>query len=85
MKQPETIRNDDHVVIGTNIKRIREMKKIKGVELIKDVNLLGVDLNTFSLSKIEAGTQHITVSQLKAIAQVLCCSYDDLLKETFNN
>lgn len=80
MQNEVMIKNDEHIRIGTNIKRMRSAIPMKASELIRQVNLLGVELNTFSLSKIEANTQHIKASQLKAIAQVLGCSTDDLLK-----
>ena len=75
-----SIKNDEHILIGSNIKRIRTAQGIKSAELIRQVNLLGVELNTFSLSKIEANTQHIKASQFKAIMEVLQCSADELLK-----
>ncbi|MBQ3011058.1 MAG: helix-turn-helix transcriptional regulator [Oscillospiraceae bacterium] len=76
------IKNDDNILIGSNIKRLRTQRGMKATELIRQVNLLGVDLNTFSLSKIEANTQHIKASQFKAIMQVLECSAGELLKES---
>ena len=78
----QNIKNDDKILIGSNIKRIRTAKKMKSAELIRQVNLLGVDLNTFSLSKIEANHQHIKASQFKAIMQVLECTADELLQES---
>ena len=82
MKKQDSIRNDKNIKIGSNIKRIRKSRNMKSVDLIREVNLLGIDLNTFSLSKIEACSQHITASQFKAIRKVLCCEYEDLLKES---
>lgn len=76
------IKNDDNILIGSNIKQLRTAQKMKSTELIRQVNLLGVDLNTFSLSKIEANTQHIKASQFKAIMTVLGCTAEDLLKTT---
>ena len=76
-----SIKNDENILIGSNIKRIRTAQGLRAAELIRQVNLLGVELNTFSLSKIEANTQHIRASQFKAIMQVLNCTADDLLKE----
>ena len=76
------IKNDHQICIGSNIKRLRIKQHMKAAELIRQVNLLGVELNTFSLSKIEANTQHIKASQFKAILQVLKCSADELLKES---
>lgn len=74
------IRNDEQIQIGSNIKRLRTQRNMKASELIREVNLLGVELNTFSLSKIEANTQHIKASQFKAIMHILGCSAEDLLK-----
>ncbi len=80
--QHTSIKNDEHILIGSNIKRLRISRGIKSGDLIRQVNLLGVELNTFSLSKIEANTQHIKASQFKAIMEVLQCTAEDLLKET---
>ncbi len=85
MKHDCCIKHDEHILIGTNIKRLRKAKGMKASELIREVNLLGVELNTFSLSKIEANTQHIKASQFKAIIQVLGCSADALLTQTEPN
>ena len=77
-----SIKNDECILIGSNIKRIRTERGIKSGDLVRQVNLLGVELNTFSLSKIEANTQHIKASQFKAIMEVLQCTAEDLLQET---
>lgn len=77
-----SIKNDENIQIGSNIKRLRTAQKMKSAELIRQVNLRGVDLNTFSLSKIEANNQHIKASQFKAIMEVLGCSAEELLQET---
>ena len=75
------IKHDENILIGTNIKRLRNAKGMKATELIREVNLLGVELNTFSLSKIEANTQHIKASQFKAIMKALNCSAEELLAQ----
>ena len=74
------IKNDNNILIGSNIKRIRQQKHIKPKEVVSKVQLLGVDINVFSLSKIEANTQHIKASQFRAIAEVLQVDYTELLK-----
>ena len=76
------IKNDESIQIGSNIKRLRQERQIKATELIREVNLRGIELNTFSLSKIEANTQHIKASQFKAILEVLDCDASQLLQET---
>ena len=61
----------DTIQIGQNIHRIRKQKKIKQVEMVVKLQLLGIDMTRESLVKIERGIQHIYASQLKAIKEVL--------------
>lgn len=79
-----SIKNDCRIKVGSNIRRLREAIDMKPGKLVKEVNLKGVDMTTFSLSKIEANTQHIRASQLKAIKESLKCSYDELLKSNID-
>ena len=70
----------DAILIGANIKTIRKQKKIKQAEVVRKMQLLGVDITRESLVKIERGIQHIYASQLKAIKEILATTYDELLK-----
>lgn len=70
----------DTIQIGQNIRRIRKQKKIKQVEMVVKLQLLGIDMTRESLVKIERDIQHIYASQLKAIKEVLDTTYDELLK-----
>ncbi len=74
------IKNDDKIHIGSNIRRIREQRKLKPKDLVLKVQLKGVDINIFALCKIEANTQHIKASQFKAIAEILEVDCMELLK-----
>lgn len=71
----------DSIKIGENIRKIRKQRKIKQVDLVKELQLKGIDITRESLVKIERGIQHIYATQLKAIKEILDTSYDDLLKE----
>ena len=75
------IKNDNQIQIGSNIKRLREEKQIRPKDLVREVQLRGVDITIFSLSKIEANTQHIKASQFRAIAEVLEVDYTELLRK----
>ena len=77
-----SIRSDDAILIGSNIRRIRQQRNLKPKELVLKVQLCGVDINVFSLSKIEANTQHIKASQFRAIAEILGVDCAELLKTT---
>ena len=70
----------DEASIGRNIKMLRKQRKIKQVDMVKYIQLLGIDITRESLVKIERGTQHIYLSQLKAFKEVLDTTYDELLK-----
>ena len=75
------IKHDEKILIGSNIKRIREQRKIKPKDLVLRVQLCGVDINIFSHSKIEANTQHIKASQFRAIAEILEVDCMELLRK----
>ena len=69
------------IAIGANIRRIRKEKKIKQVELVRLLQLEGVEMSRETLVKIERGTQHIRASQLRGIRDALHTTYDALLAE----
>ena len=75
----QKIKQDD-IFIGRNIKNIRKQKKIKQIDVVRKMQLMGVDITRESLVKIERGIQHIYASQLRAIKEILDTSYDELLK-----
>ncbi len=70
----------DKIFIGKNIKNIRKEKKIKQIDVVKKMQLMGIDITRESFVKIERGIQHIYATQLKAIKEILDTSYDELLK-----
>ena len=70
----------DMIFIGKNIKDIRKEKKIKQIEVVRKMQLMGIDITRESFVKIERGIQHIYATQLKAIKEILDTSYDELLK-----
>lgn len=80
MTEDVYVKNDEIIKIGSNIKRLRTAAGMKPGELVREVNLRGVSMTIFSLSKIEANTQHIRASQMRAIKDILECSYEDLFK-----
>ena len=69
------------IAIGANIRRIRNGKKIKQVELVRLLQLEGVEMSRETLVKIERGKQHIRATQLRAIRDALGTTYDELLGE----
>ena len=70
----------DAIFIGKNIKDIRKLKNIRQIDVVRKMQLMGIDITRESFVKIERGIQHIYASQLKAIKEILDTSYDELLK-----
>ena len=68
------------IFMGKNIRDIRKAKGIKQIDVVRKMQLMGVDITRESYVKIERGIQHIYATQLKAIKEILDTSYDELLK-----
>ncbi|MBQ4577464.1 MAG: helix-turn-helix domain-containing protein [Clostridia bacterium] len=68
-------------ICGANIERIRKAQGIKQSALISKMQLLGVDINPSSMSKLEGQTRIATDIELKAIATALGVSIAELVAE----
>ena len=68
------------IAIGANIRKIRARQKIGQTELVRLLQLEGVEMTRETLVKIERGTQHIRASQLRGIRDALHTTYDALLE-----
>lgn len=68
------------IAIGANIRKIRAQQKIGQTELVRLLQLEGVEMTRETLVKIERGTQHIRASQLRGIRDALHTTYDALLE-----
>ena len=68
------------ISIGANIRTIRAQQKIGQTELVRLLQLEGVEMTRETLVKIERGTQHIRASQLRGIRDALHTTYDALLE-----
>ena len=70
----------DEIRIGENIRRVRLGRGIGQTELVRMLQLEGVEMTRETLVKIERGIQHIQAVQLRALRDALDTSYDELLK-----
>lgn len=78
MRQRHTLGNRN--VVGCNITRIRESKNIGQGELLRRIQLLGVDMNQAKLSRIEGQRIAIMDRDLIAIASALGVTTDMLFQ-----
>ena len=67
-------------ICGANVERIRKSMGMKQTALVSKMQLLGVDINPSSLSKLEGQTRIATDMELKAIARILNVSMEELVK-----
>ena len=70
----------DEICIGENIRRVRLERGIGQTELVRMLQLEGVEMTRETLVKIERGIQHVQAVQLRALRDALDTSYDELLK-----
>lgn len=77
LREEKIIDNDN--IIGSNIRRIRLEKGIGQTELVKQLQLMDVDITRETLVKIESGKQHIKLEQLIGINQILKVSLAEIL------
>lgn len=66
-------------ICGANIERLRKEAGMKQSTLIRKMQLLGVDINPSSLSKLEGQTRIATDMEIHAIARILGVSMEDLV------
>lgn len=64
--------------IGSSIRKIREEQKIRQTDIVKQLQLRGVDISIYSYNRIEKGTQNPTVSCLLGLCDILKCDMNQI-------
>ena len=70
-------------ISGANIERLRKARGMKQHALVARMQLLGVDINPSSLSKLEGQQRIATDIELMAIAEIFGITIDALIKGNF--
>lgn len=65
-------------ICGANVERIRKSRGMKQYELASQMQVMGVDINPSSLSKLEGQVRIATDIEIKAIATILNVRIDEL-------
>ena len=78
--KPRKAEYGDKNICGANVERIRKAQGMKQTTLISRMQLLGVDINPSSLSKLEGQIRIATDTELKAISQILGVSMEELVR-----
>ena len=69
----------DKNIIGERVKNIRKIKDIKQKELLAQLQVRGVDMNSSGLSKLEGQVRGVNDRELKALCEIFEVSADYLL------
>lgn len=72
--------NNDNIIIGQRIRRIRTFQKISREKLAEKANI-----STQFLADIETGKKGMTVTTLKKLCDALCVSADSIIFGTQTN
>lgn len=67
-------------ICGANVERIRKELGMKQATLVAKMQLAGVDINPSSLSKLEGQIRIASDIELKAIAQILGVTMEELVE-----
>ena len=70
----------DKNIIGANVTKIRKLNHMSQKELAINMQLLQVDINFSSLSKLEGQTRIASDKEVLAIARIFNIKTDDLFK-----
>ena len=71
----------DANMIGKNVERLRKQKNIKQKDFISQLQVLGLDINPTSYSKLEGQVRSATDREVYIIAKVLNVKMEDLFEE----
>lgn len=71
----------DANMIGKKVEQLRKLKKIKQKDFISQLQVLGLDINPTSYSKLEGQLRSATDKEIYIIAKVLNVRMEELFEE----
>lgn len=80
MNKTERVRQGGSPIIGHNIRRLREQKHLRNIDLVAKLQLESIPISTSALSKIEQGACNPSTEQLVALQGILGCNYGDFFR-----
>ena len=70
---------DYELLLGQNIKAIRESRHLTQEAVITRLQLMGCDITRSGFAKMEVGQRHIYPDEIRSLKNVFDVSYDELL------
>ena len=72
--------NDNLNVIGENLRFYRRAKHLSQADLMKDLNLLGINMHKNDIYMIEANKRTVKDYEIWGFMKILNISFDDLFR-----
>ncbi len=66
--------------VGRQVTALRKQKRMKQCELLRELQLKGIEMSESALSKLEGQTRVVTDMELKALAEIFDISIDELVR-----
>ena len=63
-------------LLGTNLRKIRKANKLRNRDVVAKLQLMGVNVNSAILSKVECGTNNPSVDMLIALTKIYKCDFN---------
>ncbi|MBQ4581838.1 MAG: helix-turn-helix transcriptional regulator [Oscillospiraceae bacterium] len=79
--KPRTLPYGDKNICGANIERIRKETGLKQLEVVAQLQVLGIDINPSSYSKLEGQRRMASDIEVQAIARILNVPIEELFAE----
>lgn len=68
----------NNINIGKNISELRKEKKLKQTQVVAKLQIMGIDISTYSYNRIEKGTQNPTITFLFACCEIFECDMNTI-------
>ena len=81
MNRDKKIIQGDTPLIGMNITKLRQEHKMRNIDVVTQLQLRGIELNTSTLSKIEHGKANPTTNLLIALSEIFQCDFNSFFQE----
>ncbi len=79
--KPRKLPYGDKNICGANIERIRKETGLKQLEVVAQLQVLGIDINPSSYSKLEGQRRMASDIEVQAIARILNVPIEELFAE----
>ena len=79
--KPRTLPYGDKNICGANIERVRKELGLKQLEVVAQLQVLGIDINPSSYSKLEGQRRLASDIEVQAIARILNVPIEVLVEE----